>query len=466
VTVQESLKNRAFLAVFSVIFVSTRPIRSTIIGGSIVDTFVGSENVAMARTTEKLTALEVPRLTKKPGLYADGAGLYLQVTRGGASWLLRYSIAGRARYMGLGPLRLFGLADARAKAAEAQRLLHDGNDPIEARRDARAKARLDAAKSITFKKATEGYIASHSAGWTGAKVKSQWEATLRDYAYPIIGALPVQSVDTSLVHNVLQPIWTSKPETAGRVRQRIEAILDWAKVRGYRNGENPARWKGHLDKLLPARGKVRKVEHHAALPYSEIGAFMVALRWHEAVAARAFEFAILTAARTNEALGARWDEIDLTEKVWTIPAERMKADKEHRVPLNAPAIAIIEEMAKLRSADSAEDAYVFPGQRRGKPLSNMAFLMLLRRMKRSDLTAHGFRSTFRDWVAERTDFPNEVAEMALAHVVADKVEAAYRRGDLFEKRRQLMAAWAEWCSKQAPANSAAVTAIAGSAAAS
>jgi integrase len=347
--------------------------------------------------------------------------------------------------MGLGPLRLFGLSDARDKAADAQRLLHEGKDPIEFRRDARAKARLEAAKSITFKKAAETYIASHSSGWRGAKVKGQWEATLRDYAYPVIGSLPVQAVDTALVLKVLEPIWTKKPETAGRVRQRIEAILDWAKVREYRDGLNPARWKGHLDVQLPPRGKVRKVEHHAALPYSEVGDFMARLRQHVGTAARAFEFAILTAARTNETLGALWSEIDFGAKTWTVPAERMKADKEHRVPLSRRAIGILEEMSKRRPTGNSGAAYVFPGQRSGKPLSNMAFLMLLRRMQRPDLTAHGFRSTFRDWVAEHTTFPNEVAEMALAHVVADKVEAAYRRGNLFEKRRQLMDAWAEWC---------------------
>jgi integrase len=414
----------------------------------------------MARKADKLTAIQVPRLAKKPGFHADGGGLYLQVTAGGASWVLRYSITGRARYMGLGPLRLFGLADARVKAAEAQRLIHDGKDPIDVRRAERAKAQLEAAKAITFKKAAASYIASHKAGWKNAKkLAGLWQATLNAYAHPVIGELPVQSIDTGLVLKVLESIWTKKPETAGRVRQRIEVILDWAKVRGYRDGENPARWKGHLDVLLPARAKVKAVEHHAALPFSEIGAFMVALRQQEGIAARAFEFAILTAARTSEALGAKWSEISLAERMWTVPPERMKAKKEHRVPLSAAANTILEEMVKLRENDGSNDAYVFPGMRRGKPLSNMAFLMLLRRMKRDDLTAHGFRSSFRDWAAERTAFPPEVAEMALAHAIADKVEAAYRRGDLLEKRRQLAEAWAEWCSKPAPAAGANVTAI-------
>jgi integrase len=414
----------------------------------------------MAKTMGKLTALDVTRLAKKPGLYADGNGLYLQVTSGGASWLLRYSIAGRARYMGLGPIRLFGLADARAKAAEAQRLIHNGHDPIDGRRAERAKARLEAAKAITFKRAAASYIASHRAGWKNAKkLAGLWEATLATYAEPVIGALPVQAIDTGLILQMLEPIWTTKPETAGRVRQRVEVILDWAKVRGYRNGENPARWKGHLDVLLPARSKVRRVEHHAALPFAEIGGFMAALRRYEGVAASAFEFTILTAGRTNETLGARWSEIDLAGKTWMAPAARMKAKRDHRVPLSAAAITVLDEMAKLRPAGDSGSAYVFPGQRLGKPLSNMAFLMLLRRMKRDDLTAHGFRSSFRDWAAERTAFPPEVAEMALAHAIADKVEAAYRRGDLFEKRRQLMDAWAQFCAKPAPSAGANVTAI-------
>jgi integrase len=243
-----------------------------------------------------------------------------------------------------------------------------------------------------------------------------------------------------LVTKVLKPVWHEKPETASRLRGRIELILDWASARGYRQGENPARWKGHLDKLLPARSKVRKVEHHAALPYSEMAAFMAALRAQEGISAVALELAILTATRTSEAIGARWDEINLAEKVWTIPASRMKAAKEHRVPLSARTLAILQEMKPLN------DTFVFAGPR-GKPLSNMSLLMLLRRMGYEDLTTHGFRSTFRDWAAEQTHFPAEVAEMALAHTVGNKVEAAYRRGDMFEKRRKLAEAWAQFCSR-------------------
>jgi integrase len=255
-----------------------------------------------------------------------------------------------------------------------------------------------------------------------------------------MGALPVQAVDVGLVLKAVEPIWTEKPETAGRVRGRIESILDWASARGYRQGENPARWRGHLENLLPHKAKVRRVEHYAALPYVEIAGFMPALRQQEGIAARALEFAILTAARTGEVIGARWEEINLTDKLWLVPAERMKAGKEHRVPLSAPALAILENLAKVR-----EGEFVFPGGRHGRPISNMSMLMLLRRIDRGDLTVHGFRSAFSDWCAERSTFPAEVREMALAHAVGDKVEAAYRRGDLFQKRRQLAEAWAKFC---------------------
>jgi integrase len=251
-------------------------------------------------------------------------------------------------------------------------------------------------------------------------------------------------VDTGLVLKVLERIWTAKPETASRLRGRLEAILDFAKVRGYREGENPARWRGHLDKLLPARSKVRQVEHHAALLYAELPSFLTTLRQQEGISARALEFAILTAARTGEVIGARWKEINLLDKTWTVPAERMKAQREHRVPLSGRALAILGEMQAVRQGDSG-DAYVFPGGKMGKPLSNMAFLMLLRRMGRGDLTAHGFRATFKTWASERTSFQNEIVEAALAHVIGDKVEQAYRRSDLFEKRRRLMDAWTKFC---------------------
>ena len=307
---------------------------------------------------------------------------------------------------------------------------------------------------MTFQQCAEGYITAHRAGWRNGKHRDQWSNTLATYVNPVFGSLPVQNIDTALVMKAIEPIWSEKPETASRVRGRIEAILDWATARGFRVGENPARWRGHLDKLLPKKTKVRRVEHHAALPFAEMGTFLAELRKQSGVGARALEFAILTAARTGEAIGARWEELDLTERTWTIPAERMKAEKEHRVPLSDAAHPILEELAKVR-----HDDFVFPGDRADRPLSNMAMTMTLRRMGRGDLTVHGFRSSFRDWAAERTGFPAEVAEMALAHTVADKVEAAYRRGDLFQKRRQLMEAWARFCTT-APADRGKVVALA------
>jgi integrase len=396
----------------------------------------------MARSIGKLTALKVDR-ANEPGMYGDGGGLYLRITQDGTkNWVFRYMLDGRPRWMGMGPLAIYGLQEARAKALDARRLRHEGIDPIEARKGERLRTRLDAAKAITFKECADNYIKAHRAGWRNGKHAAQWGATLATYAEPIIGALPVQAIDTTLVLKILEPIWTAKPETAGRVRGRIESILDWAKAREYRQGENPARWRGHLDKLLPARGKVRKVEHHAALPYTELPDFLVALREQEGIAARALEFTILTAARTGETIGARWSEFDLLDKTWTVPAERMKAGKAHRVPLSARALGILEEMQVHRHVD---DGFVFPGGKPGKPLSNMAFLMLLRRMERDDLTAHGFRATFKTWASERTAVQNEIAEAALAHVVGSKVEQAYRRGDMFEKRRKLMQQWATFC---------------------
>jgi integrase len=403
----------------------------------------------MARAIERLTAQRVEKLKTsedpKAGMYADGGGLYLRITPEGArNWVLRYMLNRRARWMGLGPLDLYGLADARAKALEARRKRHEGIDPIEARPAERTRQRLEEAKAITFKQCAESYIASRVAGWRNEKHKYQWPATLNAYAYPVIGTLPVRAVDTALVLRVLEPIWAKKPETASRVRQRIENILDLARVRGYREGENPARWRGHLDKLLPARSKLRRVEHLAALSYAALPGFLTSLRKREAVAARALEFLILTAARTGEVIGARWSEIDLRDKIWTLPAARMKAHREHRVPLSARALAILQEMQLGRPGDP-DDVFVFHGPKFGKPLSNMAFLMLLRRMGLNDLTVHGFRATFKTWASERTSFQNEIVEAALAHMVGNKVEQAYRRGDLFEKRRRLMQHWATFC---------------------
>jgi integrase len=393
----------------------------------------------------RLTALNVDRM-REPGLHHDGAGLYLQVTAGRdgvtKSWLYRFVLDGKERRMGLGSFSDVSLAEAREKAGNARKHVKDGVDPIEHRRTMRAATALAKTKAMTFDQCRDAYITSHRSTWRNTKHAWQWNASLATYVTPFFGKVSVQDVDVALVTKALEPIWTTIPETASRLRGRIEVILDWAKVRGLRSGENPARWRGHLDHLLPRRSKVRKVKHHAALPYAEMASFMALLRDRSAIAAGALEFAILTAARTAEVLGARWDEIDTVQKIWTVPADRMKAGKEHRVPLSERALAVLNAMSKGRQTE-----YVFPGDRRAT-LSNTSMLMLMRRMNRGDLTTHGFRSSFRDWAAELTDFPSEVVEMALAHVVGSKVEAAYRRGDLFDKRRRLMDAWAEFCAKE------------------
>jgi len=358
---------------------------------------------------------------------------------------------GRSRAMGLGPHPRVTLAEARARADQAWKIVDAGGDPIEERRARKAAAQFERAKAMTFRQCAEAYIRAQSPAWKNAKHAAQWSATLAAYVHPILGDLPVQAVDVGLVMKVLEPIWTEKTETASRVRGRIESILDWATARGYRQGENPARWKGHLDTLLPAPSKAKAAarrangrgEHHAALPYTEIGDFMARLRQLECVAACALEFAILTCTRTKETLGARWSEFNLAERLWVIPAERMKGGREHRVPLSRPALAVLEGMAAIRLSD-----FVFPGTKPNQRLGDMALLVVLK-WTRSDLTVHGLRSTFSDWCAERTGFSSEVREMALAHAVSDKVEAAYRRGDLFEKRRQLAEAWARFCAAPA-----------------
>ena len=400
----------------------------------------------MLRQISRLSALAVSR-AKKPGLHPDGGGLYLQVSVNGAkSWVYRFMIDGRARYMGLGALLAVPLAAARTKAAEARALRAVGVDPIEARNAERVKARLEAARTITFKDAAERYIEAHEAGWRNAKHAAQWRSTLATYVYPVFGSLAVQDVDDAVVMKVLEPIWTTKTETASRVRGRIESVLDWATARKFRKGDNPARWRGHVENLLPKRSRVRKPKHHPALPYVEIGNLMEALRAQEGVAGRALEFLILTAARTGEVIRARWSEIDIEAGTWIVPAERIKGGRDHRVPLSAPALEILKIMADLRDGDA--DGFVFPARRRGRPLSDMAMLKLLGRMGHDDLTTvHGLRSTFRDWAEEHTNYPNAVTEAALAHVIPDKVEAAYRRGDLFQKRRRLMNEWARFCAK-------------------
>ena len=404
----------------------------------------------MRRRINRLSALAVSRVRKR-GMHPDGAGLYLQVTAPGVkSWVYRFMLDGTARYMGLGPLPTVTLAAARLKASDARLLRGEGIDPIDARHAATAEARLEAARSITFKDAAERYMEAHKAGWRSEKHAAQWHATLETFVYPVFGALAVQDVDVALVMKVLEPIWGTKPETASRIRGRIEAILDWASARGYRRGENPARWRGHMSNLLPRRSKVRRVEHHPALPYGEVGAFMVNLRRQEGAGAAALEFLILTACRAGEVIGARWGEFNIGGAVWTVPAERVKADRQYRVPLSPAALTIINAMEEVRTTGHG-DGFVFPSGKRDRPLSDTALRAVLKRLRRSDVTVHGFRSSFRDWAAEQTNYPREVAEMALGHTVGDRVEAAYRRSDLFEKRRRMMNEWARFCGSEAKA---------------
>jgi integrase len=384
----------------------------------------------------------------KPGSYADGGGLRLLVKESGAkSWVYRFMLNGKSRDIGLGSAAGAGavsLADARDAASALRLQVKAGVDPLaeRERKAAEALAAEQAAKiaAVTFKSVAKTYIAANEDSWRNAKHRQQWTNTLETYVYPVIGDTPVADVTTAHVMQILEPIWRAKPETASRVRGRIETIMDAAKARGYRQGENPARWRGHIAQLLPARTRLSR-GHHKALPYEDLPAFMGGLRKRQAVAALALEFTILTAARSGEVLGAKWDEIDLEKAVWTVQAVRMKAGKEHRVPLSARAVEILKEAKKLGSD------WAFPANSGGQ-LSSMAMTMLLRRMK-AGVTVHGFRSAFRDWAAERTSYPHEVCEMALAHTIGNKAEAAYRRGDLFDKRRRLMADWATFCAGNA-----------------
>ena len=393
----------------------------------------------------RLTALQVQKLSK-PGYHADGAGLHLCVkATGGKSWIFRYRYGGKEREMGLGPLHTVSLAEAREKALAQRKMLLDGVDPLAAKHASEVQRKLAEASVITFDTAATSYIASHRAGWKNEKHAEQWTNTLTTYASPVFGSLPVADITTPLVLRVLEPIWTTKTETASRVRGRVEKILDWCKTQGYRTGDNPAAWRGHLENLLSAPQKTKKVEHHPALPWREIGAFMQALRTMPGAAALATEFIILTNCRTSEAIEARWAEIDMGEKRWTIPAARMKAAKEHTIPLSDAALAVLQRL----KAETKEGEFVFPGGKKNTPLSNMACLALLKRMGRSDLTVHGFRSSFRDWAGEATAHPREVIEHAMSHQLKDKAEAAYQRGSLLERRRVLMADWANYCAQPA-----------------
>jgi integrase len=394
----------------------------------------------MALILNKLSALAVTKISK-PGYYGDGGGLWLQVAAAGSkSWIFRFTLAGKQREMGLGGLRTVDLARARVLAKDCRTLLLDGKDPIEAREEARTADALKRARSLTFDQCAAAYIGAHRGGWKNAKHADQWTNTLAAYASPVIGALPVADVDTDLVVKVLSPIWTTKTETATRLRGRIESILDWATVRRFRQGDNPARWRGHLENLLANPNKIAPVRNHPALPWREVPAFMVLLARSQGIAARAGEFSILTAARSGEVRGATWGEVNLEAKLWTIPADRMKAGKEHRIPLSTAAMALLSALPR-------REGIVFPGRIYGTALSDMSLTAVLRRLGRSDITIHGFRSSFRDWCAESVgnSFSREVCEHALAHSLPDRVEAAYRRGDLLEKRVVLMQAWADYC---------------------
>ncbi|MEP6740156.1 MAG: integrase arm-type DNA-binding domain-containing protein [Caldimonas sp.] len=395
----------------------------------------------MPRKAKELSPLEVRRLTR-PGRWSVGGtdGLALQVTPSGArSWVLRVAAGGRQREMGLGSFPSVTLADARNKARQHRALLKEGVDPIASRRAASSAASAERQAQKTFAEVAAQYIAQHEKSWKSAKHQAQWAATLRTYAEPSIGKLLVRDIRSAHVIALLEPIWTTKTETATRVRSRIELVLDYAAARGYREGLNPARWKGNLDAALPNASKVAPVRHHAAVEVREVVAFMKRLGLQDGVGARALEFSVLTAARSGEVRGATWSEVDLRAALWKIPGVRMKSGREHRVPLSRPAIRLLRALP----GDRLPEDYVFPGMR--GPLSDMSLTAVLRRMGVA-ATAHGFRSTFRDWVSEYTEHSGEVAEMALSHVIGDKVEAAYRRGDLLEKRVALMADWASFLS--------------------
>ncbi len=388
----------------------------------------------MAQAINRLTPKTVQSI-KDAGYYADGQNLYLQVTKTGAkSWLFRYKVGIKKTEIGLGSVNTVALATARIKAGEYRKFLANGIDPLEAKRT----LPVPVAPSITFKQCADAFIESHRSGWKNPKHIQQWENTIEQYCNPIMGGLPVTDINTDLVMQCLTPIWKTRNETADRLRGRIERVLDWAKVSGHRDGENPARWRGHLDKILPKPSKVQNPVHHPALPFKDMVAFMKELRQHDCMAAKCLEFTILTAARTGESIAARWDEFDMAGKVWTIPADRMKAGKVHTVPLSDCCIELLNGLAANRVNE-----FVFTGQK--THLSNMAMLTLLKRMDRVGITVHGFRSTFRDWAAETMNYSSEVIEMCLAHTIKNQTEAAYRRGDLIEKRRKVMNDWMVFC---------------------
>ncbi len=401
---------------------------------------------------KELGAQQVAALWRRGTNHVGGVnGLILNVTMyGSRSWVFRYQVAGKRRDFGLGSYPSVTLAEAREAARFARAKLAQGIDPIEDARRARERLIAEIHTGMNFSEAAKRYIAAHEKAWKNPKHAQQWSNTIASYATPVLGKIPVRDVSLAMILKVLEPIWTTKTETATRLRGRLESILDWAIARGYRSDSNPARWKGLLDKLLPAPGKVTKTVHFQALPYANLPAFMSQLVVQEGMGAKALQFLILTGARSGEIRGAIWEEIDFAAQAWTIPAARMKANKPHRVPLSDSAIAVLQDLKALALAQgrTTEKAYVFPSPNSrdpelGSSLSDMTLTAVLRRLSIAAVP-HGFRSTFRDWCAEQTDYSNEVAEMALAHTVSNKVEAAYRRGDLFAKRQQLMQDWADY----------------------
>jgi integrase len=397
----------------------------------------------MGKIKAPVSAFAVKQLMKKQGFHAMGGapGLYLRVDGESVTWVFRYLLAGRRRDMSLGPVFMTTLEQARGQVLELRAKIRQGIDPISERQgvvQTHLAVERKRTQALTFDECAKEYIDAHSVAWKSAKHAAQWTSTLKTYASPIIGGLPVAEVDTALVVKVLSPIWSAKTETATRLRGRIESVLGWATVLGHRHGDNPARWPKHLDNLLANIPKGKRTQHHPALPWQEMGQFMTDLRAQAGIGPRALEFAILTAARSGEVRLATWAEIDLNAALWTIPAKRMKAGKEHRVPLSKEAMTLLASMPRMGDL-------IFPGMKDGQPLSDMALSATLKRMGRDNVTVHGFRSSFRDWAAESTNFPSEVCEHALAHSLPDKVEAAYRRGDLLEKRILLMQAWASYC---------------------
>lgn len=390
-----------------------------------------------------LTSAQVEAITR-PGTWRVDAQLYLQVRdHGTRSWLFRYQRGGRPRWMGLGPVELVPIAEARKKALECRVQLLNGVDPFEAREAERPAPQPGPARKPsvpTFATCAEQYIAAHEAGWKNDKHRAQWVSTIRSYANPVIGKLAVSEVAVGHIVSILQrdDLWTAKPETAGRLRGRLERILDWARAMGHREGTNPARWKGSLSHLLPPLNKVQRIKHHAAIPYADLPALVAELSARHGTSAEALLFLILTAARTGEVIGATWGEVNLDDAVWVVPSARMKSGRPHRVPLSDGAVALLRALP-------ARKGLLFPGARPGKPLSSMAMLELLRGLRGHGVTVHGLRSSFRDWAAECTGYPREVAEAALAHVVGDRTEAAYLRTAFFDQRRRLMADWASFC---------------------